>query len=336
MNMKYVSTHFLLALAALAGTTASGSAAETAVPNAAAEASADAEAKIYIKYNAYLRDILYDANAVLDDVRRPIERSADFAAKRGTSVPDWRISRDSFEKLGKLTTRVPNWFSATDVALFRDNIDQLKTSAAALLKLSDEQKAYFAKDGPYKADEGKKFIEVQPAFEKIFADIAQSRERIRARSHELADSAETRLAASNAIGSFLLTLREDLAKANAINALFAPLTAKDATPEAGKKVAAQVKDLLKEFKERTSKNATRSHRELIETLQEGHKAFYADSAEFVKNLETNILPDLEAKGTFSSSSESRLRGTHDNIVRTYNKFVNSYNYKNGGNRAIER
>jgi gas vesicle protein len=336
MNMKSAPIHFLLALAALAGTTTSGTAAETAATGTAAEASADAEAKIHIKYNAYLRDVLYDANAVLDDVRRPIERSADFVAKRGTSVPDWRVSRDSFEKLGKLTTRVPNWLSATDVALFRDNIDQLKTSAAALLKLSDEQKAYFAKDGPYKADEGKKFTEAQPAFEKIFADIAQSRDRIRARSYELSSAAETRLAASNPLGSFLLTLREDLAKANDINALFAPLTAKDATPDTGKKVVGQVKDLLKEFKERTSKNATRSHRELIESVQEGHKAFYTDCADFVKNLETNILPELETKGTFGSSSESRLRGTHDNIVRSYNKFVTSYNYKNGGNRAIER
>jgi ribosomal protein S6 len=333
MNMKYTPIHFLLALAALAGTTTSGSAAETAAPNAAAEASADAEAKIYIKYNAYLRDVLYDANAVLGDVKQPIERSADFAAKRSTSVPSWRVSRDSFERLGKLTTRVPDWFSASDLALFRDNIDQLKTSAAALLKLSDEQKAYFDKDGPYKADEGKKFTETQPAFDKIFADIAQSRERIRARSHELAGTAETRLAASTTLGSVLLTLREDLAKANAINALFAPLTAKDATPEAGKKVAEQVKDLLKEFKERTSQNATYSHRELIETIQKNHKAFYVDSDRFIKTLETNILPELETKGTFS---EGHLRGTHDNIVRSYNKFVNSYNYKNGGNRAIER
>ncbi|MDR2862533.1 MAG: hypothetical protein LBV54_01455 [Puniceicoccales bacterium] len=334
--MKYISIRLLMAFAAFGCVSVGVKGADSPPPiKTEADVNLDAEATIHIKYNAYVRDVLQYAETIIDDIVKYTQRTDDFIGKSSNSAPSWSFSRDSFEKLGKITTRVPNWFSKEDVALFRDNIDLLKTNTAALLKISDELKVYFVHNGPHKADEGKKYVELKAGLETLTTATQKAYDAIRKRSLELADAAETRLAAANSLGSFFLALREDLASAGEINAILSSPDLAKGDAAIGKSAAEKVTALLAKYKESTEKNAKRSHRELVEDTLEKRNRFYADSADFVKEIETRVLPELTTKGSISSSESSRLSGLYGNVVSSYNRFVNSYNYRNQGH-AIER
>jgi hypothetical protein len=335
MKTQSVPSRLLTAFAALACATTAGFAADTQ-PDAAAAANAAAESRIHIKYTTYISDVLNYADTVLDEIASATKRTDAFAAKTADSPPSWSFSRDSFEKLGQFITRVPNWFPKDDLALFRSNIDLLKSNTAELLKLSNELRTYFGRDGAYKTDSGKQYAALKPKLDKLTADAVKARDAIRKRSIELADAAESSLAAVTPLGAFLLALRDDLARVNAINAALTAAEAAKTDPAAAKAVAEKIAPLLKAFKESAAKNATRSHRELAESRLETRDRFYTDSAAFVKYIEETLLAGAKTKGTFSDSNYSSLRGLHGNVVSSYNKFVVSYNYYLQRRIAIER
>jgi hypothetical protein len=97
-------------------------------------------------YNEYLQEIVVDARHYLaEELTGVMERIDQFIAEgkydRGTpGFPgNWRNAKEILN----LPTRVPNWYAAADLKLFKDGIDQIKKDTDELSKYAGNSRVIF-------------------------------------------------------------------------------------------------------------------------------------------------------------------------------------------------
>lgn len=295
-----------------------------------------AEARIKIKYYNYIFDLLHSTKYFTENITKHLRASDEYVAKNDTSkaAPNWNISTSNEDDIPGNPMRVPNWFAKDDLKLFREGLDNIKTDITLLIGAVKELRPYYAYNGTYKTDDNKQYTTLQPKIKAAVERVEKTVPGLIDRAKDMANEAEQFLAQENVLGRFLLQLKNDLEAAGAVGALLNNPDLEKEGNTLAKDIQAQTDELIKQFKDTTAAHASISNRALTEDIQKAYIRFYENCADFAKEYEKNVQPDLAKKGFLSSSNKSRITGCLSNVYRSYDQYVSYYNYQGG--HAIKR
>lgn len=282
-------------------------------------------------YNDYLQEIAADARHYLvDELTKAMERIDTFVAngKFDGGAPsfssNWRNAKDVL----KLPTRVPNWYAADDLKLFKDGIEQIRKDTGELLKICEELQKYFQYNGGWKEDKCQKYTAHKPRIQELLTNLKKTTDAVDKRALDMALVGEKLFwDQDRALGYFVKTMKADVDAVYALAALIKnPGLQKEGNTDAPKTLA-EIEKLLATLKESMEKNATLGTPLLGEKLKAKKDKFYTLwLKQFITSVEEDVLPVLK-KGVLKADTADRVHA--DNVGRHYDEFIVIYTNEGG-------
>jgi hypothetical protein len=286
-------------------------------------------------YNDYLQEIAADARHYLvEELTKAVEHIDAFIAegKFDGAAPvfssNWRNAKGILE----LPTRVPNWYAAADLKLFKDGIDQIRKDTGELLKICESLQGYLKYNGGWKEDKCQKFTDQKPRILELLASLRKNADTMDKRALEMARVGEKLFwEQDKSLGYFVKTMKADTDKVYALSALIKnPNLQKEGNTDAPQTLA-EVEKLLATLKESIEKNATLVTPVLTDELKRKKEKFYTLwLKQYVESVEKDVLPELK-KGILKADSADRPNAS--NVGRHYDSVIASYTH--GGGVAIK-
>ncbi|OAM91504.1 hypothetical protein OH491_23590 [Termitidicoccus mucosus] len=319
-------------LAAPGVITRHATAADGIAPDAAYEQMVDGRIAVNY-YNEYLQEIVVDARSYLvKGLADAMGHLDEFVAKGdyGHGGPvfssNWRNAKDILS----LPTRVPDWYAAADLKLFKNGIDQIRKDTDETLKLCEDLQKYLQYNGGWKNDKCQKYTDARPRLQTLLASLQKNTDALDRRALEMALAGEKLYwAQDKALGYFVATMKADTDTAAALETLVQNPELQKEGNTAAAATLPKAEKLLETLKASLAKNANLVTPMLGDSLKNNKERFYNQwLKDFIESAEKYIMPGLK-KGVLKADESERLHGAGDNLGRHYDDCIATYTY-NGG------